>query len=280
MITGGVKFLEPSQNLAVNGASGSASSGNVTAIYALDRNPFTYWQSVGSDDSTTETFEVDFAANISISRILCLDINWKQFTIKYDVSGMWTDFTNVVGLDGSLGGGISESTFHDNTAYYEFDAVTTGKILISILKSQVTDAQKYVAQIICTREIGTLKGFPKIKSVALDRNDRSKKSLSGRYVVQKSDEAAGITLNFQNYTPDALYTGDLDLMMSLFDRDQSFIVWLCGGRRGTNYFRYTLRGFRLLDAYTMQIVKPFDVSYDSGVYVLGVNNTVQLQESI
>lgn len=280
MITGGVKFFEPNQNLAVNGASISASSGNTSAVYALDRNPFTYWRSVSSNDLTTETIEVDLPSVVSINRLLFLDLNWKQFTVKYDLSGVWTDFTSVSGLDGSLAGGISETTFHDNTAYYEFAPVSTGKIQIQILKTQVVDQDKYVAQIISTTEIGTLLGFPKIKPIGLSRNERSAQALSGRYIIQKSDESASFQISFENYTPAQAYNGDLDLTMTLFDRDDPFIVWLCGGRRGTNYFNYTLRGFRLLDAYTMQINRPFDLSYDTSVYSLGVNSIVQLQEHI
>lgn len=280
MITGGIKYFEPSQNLMVNGASITASSGNAAAQYAIDRNEFTYWQSVSSNDATTETVTVTFPATISINRLLCLDINWKQFQVKYNVTGTWTNFTSVVGLDGALGGGISETTFADNTAYYEFAQVTTDKIQFTIDKTQVVDADKYVAQIIATTEIGTFKGFPKVKSVDITRNERSKQTLSGRYVVQKSDSSTGIQLNFANYSPRTDFANDLDIMMSLFDRDKPFIVWLCGGKRGTSSFGYTLRGFRLLDALTMQITKGYSLNYDQGVYVLGINNTVQFQEHI
>lgn len=277
----GIKFFEPSMNLQVNGASISATSGDASSAYAIDRNPFTYWRSVSSTDLTTETIEIDFASSMTINRLLCLDINWKQFTIKYDLSGAWTDFTSVVGMDGALVGGISETTFADDTVYYEFASVTTTKIQINILKSQVVNAQKYVAQIIATLEIGTLQGFPQVSSSMHTRNARSQQALSGKYVIQKSDESATYKINFSNYVSNqSAYSADFDLLMTLFDRDLPFIVWVCGGRRGSKYFGYTLRGFRLKDAYTMQLAGDYDLSYSQGVYKLSVNNSIVLQEHI
>lgn len=156
-ITGGIKFFEPNMTLAVNGGSITASTGQVATPYAIDRNNFTYWRSVSSNDTITETLEVDFPSMITIDRLLFLDINWKGFTVKYDVAGTWTNFASVIGIDGGIST-ITETAFADNTAYYEFTQVTTGKILISITTTQTANQEKYVSQIIATKEIGTLLG--------------------------------------------------------------------------------------------------------------------------
>ena len=281
MITGGAKFFQKSMCLGVDGASAAASNGDSTSAFALDRNPFTYWYTVGSTDAATETLTINFGATKTISRILLLDHNFKSYTIKYDVSGVWTNFSNAVGLNGALGGGIiSESAFADGSSYYEFDAVTTTRIQISITTTQVANADKFLAQAIVTTEIGTLAGFPTIKQVTIDRNSKNKKTLSGKYSIQKADETASFQLSFKTYPSAITYNVDIDLMMTLHDQDTPFLVWLCGGRRGSTYFNYTLRGFRLKDVYQMQIDKAYNLSYTMNVYKNSLNAEVSLQEVI
>lgn len=279
MITGGVKFFDTSKCLGVNGGTAQASNGDATAIYAIDRNPYTYWYTTGSSDASTETLEIDFGQTVPITRLLLLLHNFKSFTVKYDLSGAWTDFTSVVGMDGSLST-ISESTFADNCAYYEFAEVTTSKILISVATTQVANAEKFLSQAIVTSEIGTLQGFPIIKPVVLDRNSKQKQTLSGKYSVTKADETASVTIDFSGYPSAAAYNVDIDTALQLHDSDVPFLVWLCGGRRGSNFFRYTLRGYRLQDVFQMQVIKAFQLSYSQNVYMNGLNASVQLAESI
>jgi len=284
MITGGVKFFNTSVCLAANGASATSvpSNGSTTGNFCLDRNPYSYWYTSGSNDSTTELLTVVFPSSVPITRLLLLDHNFKQFTAKYlNSGGAWTDFTNAVGLNGAMSGGkISETTFSDNSAYYEFDSVTTKSIQISITTTQVANADKYLNTCIATTEIGTLAGYPTIQAVTVDRNSKIKKTLSGRYSIQKSDETAAFKLSFKSYPSAITYNVDIDLMMTLHDMDAPFLVWLCGGRRGTTYFNYTLRGYRLKDVYQMQIDKALALAYTQSISKNSLNAEVSLQESI
>jgi len=276
-IGGGIKFFNKSQSLAADGSSMVASSGVGSEDYALDRNPITKWRSVGSDDTTTETLTLTLPTATTIDRILILDHNWKEFTIKYDSA---TDFTTVVGLDGALGGGITETAYVDTSLYYEFASVSATTIEITVTKTHVVDAQKYASQIIVTTELGTLQGYPEIADVEHKRASRNSVMLSGRMLIQKSIESHDMQLNFKNYPARSPYDADIDLMFSLFDRDDSFIVWPCGGRRGSTYFSYGLRGFRLQDAYTMQVEKPYKVKFSKNVYQNSVNMAVALAEVV
>lgn len=278
-ITGGVKFFDTSQCLGVNGAVGTASNGQSTAQYALDRNPYTYWYTDGSSDAMTETLTVDFGQTVLISRILLLIHNFKGFNIKYDLSGTWTAFTSVKGLDGSLSG-ITETAFADGSSYYEFDAVTTGQIQISVTTTQVVNAEKFLSQVIVTSEIGTFQGFPIVKGIVLDRNSKVRRTISGKTSVIKGDESAAFQVDFAGYPSAVAYNVDIDLALTLHDRDTPFLVWLCGGRRGTNYFNYTLRGFRLQDVIPMQITKAYQLAYSQNVYVNSLNASMALEESI
>lgn len=278
-ITGGVKIFNKNQNLFEDGASGTATSGSSAVNRALDKNPVTKWRSVGSTDAVTETIIVTLPTAQTIDRILLVDHNWKEFTVKYDVVGVFTDFTTVVGLDGALGGGITETVFADNTAYYEFDAVSVTILEITVTKTQIANAEKFITQIISTDELGTLEGFPLIKGLTHTRNSRRKKMLSGKTLVQKSEESLKFKLQFKNY-PGRTLGPDLDLMFTLFDREENFIVWLSGGRRGTEFFRYTLRGFRLEDVPECQVERDYKVSYTKNVYIHVNNVTVSIAEAV
>jgi hypothetical protein len=278
-ITGGVKFFLKSQCLAKDGTTIAATSGNDAAPYVLDLNPDTRWRSVGSTDANTQQMQIDFTIPTRVSRILIVDHNLKQFQVKYDVAGVWTSFSNVKGIDGARTG-ISETAFHDDTAYYEFDEVTTSSILISMDKTQVVDDEKYMNQVVVTREIGTLQGYPTVKKLTVSKNSRIQQTISGKFSVQKSVETASFAMTFKDYPSETTYGPDMDVMMTLHDSQDPFLVWMCGGRRGANYFRYTLRGWRLKDIYQMQVTKPFDVFYTNNIYQGGLNNLVQLDEHI
>lgn len=276
-ITGGVKFFTRNKNLSQDGATATASTGDVIVDRALDKNPLTKWRSVGSSDSVTETITISFPEDTTIDRIVLQDHNWKEFTVQYDNGGMFVDFSNVIGLDGSLGS-ISETAFADDTAYYEFDSVTTPRIQITVTKTQTADEDKFISQVISCEELGTLQGFPLIRSLRPSRNLRKKKVLSGKSLIQKSEESTRFRLDFKNFGD--TFSADLDLMFTLFEREDNFLTWLCGGKRGTSSFKYTLRGFRLRDIYEMQLDADFPLSYRSNVYVNPVNLRASLIEAV
>jgi len=278
-ISGGIKLFNNSLCLLSDGTSMTATSGSASTDFALDRNPLTLWRSVGSDDTTTETLVVTLPSSTTvITRILLLNHNFKQFTIKYNDSAVWTDFANVTGIDGDTAT-ISETTFAHDTAYYEVDSVTTDSIQITVTKSQVVDDEKYLSQIIVTTELGTLQGFPGIKSIDHDRNERTKTMISGKKLIIKSEESFSTKLSFKNYPPS--FAADLDLMITLFERDTNFLMWLCGGRYDTSvHFRYVIRGFRLRDVKTVQIEKPFKVGYSKNIYIDSINFDVNFEEVV
>lgn len=280
-ILGGIKFFEQSKNLFKNGASTVASSGDAGGKFAIDQNTITRWRSSGSSDSITETLEVTFSASSTINRILLTDHNLKEFTVKYNVAGVFTDFTTVVGLDGALGGGISETAFADDTAYYEFDSVTTDKILISMAKTQIADQEKFINQVVSTLELGTLEGFPRIRRLELNRNLRSTKVISGKRLIQPSERSFRARLEFKNY-PRSL-SSDITLIFNLFNRDDAFLVWICGGRRGiafhgTNGFQ--LDGYKLKDIFQVFFERAISPAYSKNVFSNSVNFRADLHEVI
>lgn len=262
-ITGGIKFFGESQ--FVYGAANvtiTASSGDAIASMALDKNPSTSWRSVSSTDLTTETLTLSFPS-ATFDRLLFRNINWKDFNVQYLSSGIWTHFAGVVGLDGSKTN-ITETAFADESGYYEFNEVTTTGLRIQILKTQVANEQKYCFQILGFTELFTLLGYPDISPWGLKRNQRSKKLISGKTLIIKSEKAFEVKMGFQGYP--ASYDDDLDGMFQLFNREEPFHVWLCGGRRGTTYFKYTPEGMRLQDIYLVQVDSDFAPGFRNNLY--------------
>lgn len=271
-LTGGISFYDKSKSLFDNGATAVASSNTDDQNLCLGTNKYFKWQSSGSNDSTTETITITLSSSVSISRIFLLDHNFKNFQIQYGSPA--TDFTNVVGLDSYSENLIDVTGFSRNTAYFEFDAVTTDKIILTIDTTQTADAEKYLVQFIATNELGTLTGYPDIKNVRLDRDESKEKSISGRYHIQKSYESVSFDLGLKIY-PNA---SDVDILDDLHDREESFHVWLCGGK--PDQFTTKQRGFRVNDLYLMQVDKPLRNSYYKNIYICGVEQNYSFIEVV
>ncbi|MCK5608294.1 hypothetical protein KAR91_40810 [Candidatus Pacearchaeota archaeon] len=282
MISGGIKYFEKPSSLNSDGASGIASSGTDSVVHMLTSNSETFYRSVGSADGTVETIDITLSASSDIDRLYVRDINWKQFTMQYKTGGTWTDFTNVISIKSSTAAAlISVTDWDQDTAYFEFDKVTTTDIRITITNTQVVNAEKYANWFISTAEYGTFVGYPQIKKITQDRNIKLKKTLSGKYSSQASTEALEYEIAFENYiVSDEIYNADLDLVMTLNDLNEGFLVWLCGGKFGRDNFQYTLRGFRLIDIKLMKFRSKFNTGYMSSIYVNPVDLKYKLIESI
>ena len=276
-ISGGVKFFSRSYCLEKDGTTAVASSGDASSLRALDRNPITYWRTSGSLDSITETFDITMPASVAFNRLFLLDHNFKSFSVKYWNGASYVDFSSVVGLAGAQAT-VTETTYARDTAYYEFAEVTSDRLRVSVTTTQVVDAEKYLSQLVVCSELGTLVGYPQIKGTELNRNLRNEKMLSGRILSLKSDEYLKVQLDFKDY-PKSL-SADVDLVFSLHDLEETFQVWLCGGRFGSNYFGKQMRGYRLRDLVTVAIIAPLKPVYSDSVYVNGLNFSVQLQEAV
>lgn len=200
-----------------------------------------------------------------------------NLTYWYEFNGNATDSKGV--NNGVASGdvfltGLWENAFADTTAYYEFTQVANViGIRAHVNTAQVANAQKYIFQIIPTVELGTLLGFPKIMPV-LDANAVERPMLSGLVQVRKSTRTFEYRIRFDNYPPS--YAADIELMLDLFDREEPFLAWACGGRRGSTYFGYQVRGFGLDDVVLSQTAKPFKPQYLTGIYKNPIDLDVDL----
>lgn len=271
-MTGGISFFDKNKAFYSEGSTCVASSNTASQNLILGSNKYFKWESIGSNDTTTETLTITLPAAISISRLFLVDHNFKEFTIKYGSTP--SDFAAVKGIGGYTDSKIAHTAFSGDTAYYEFTPVTTDTIVISVVKSQVANAQKYLNQFIVTNELGTLSGFPNMNGIKLDRNDQRDEAISGRVHIEKGYETATFNLDLNTYP----YQADVTLLDSLHDRDLPFIVWLSGGI--STQFKITQRGFRLKDVYQMKVTGSMNNSYYKNIYKSGVNQNYNFAEVV
>ena len=273
-ITGGIKFFDKSLSLARDGASAVASSNTGAADHVISMQRSARWDSVGSDDTTLETITINLAPTktMTIDRLFIITHNLLDFSVTY-VAGA-TDFTSVVGINGPLGGGIVETAFAQNTAYYEFDEVTTDQINVQALKTQIPDQEKFITLVATTKELGTFEGFPNI-SPSLDNNERRSTVESGKIITRKGFETYSSGIRFEHTNQ-----ADLDLLNLLYDRLNPFLIWQCGGRFGTQFFSVEQKTWRLEDLYQVQTSGSLPTSFNKNVYVMAPKTNLRLKEEV
>lgn len=276
-ITGGIKFLDKNRALLKDGGSASVTSGDVVSDFMIDSNPITYWNSVGSTDLTTENLIFSFNSR-SISRILLVDHNFKQFTIQYWNGSAYVNFSSVYAMTGAVQSSISETVNTNTTNYYEFTPVTTALIKVAVLKTQSANDEKYLNQFIATTELGTLSGYPDVDKMTLSNNFIENKMLSGKSNIVTGYSAFSCLLNFARYP--ASLSSDLDLIFTLFDRQDPFLLWLCGGRSGSTYFKYQTRGFRTRDVFQCKVNKDLPVGYYKNLYTSSLEMKLSIIEHV
>lgn len=278
MISGGAKAFDEILNLSRDGATiQSVSSGDFSAAFILERNRITLWKSDDSDDSTEETIVVQMDEAITFDRLFLIGHNFKEFDVMYDVASVWTAFTNVVGITGAVTG-INETVFAQSVAYYEFTAVTTTRVRIRARKTQTANEEKFLNQLILTRELFTLNGFPSIQP-ALDRTKKTSDMLDGRTNMTEMDDIFSARVKFNCYPRSTEGKADVQNIFALNERNLPFLFWPCGGRFGNPYFSHTIRGFRLEDIYLCWIVADLDPVYENDVYNNGVTINMRLREA-
>lgn len=275
MINGAVKFFDKAKNLFKDGTSILATSGQSSAKYMLDCNKYTQWESFGSNDITNEEILITLPSNKLFNRIFMVDFNLKSFEVLYWDGASYVSFSNVIGVNGANYSGINTTSYSFDSAYFEFDAVTTDKIKIIAKTTQIANQEKYITKFLVTKEIGTFQGFPRVET-ASDRNEEKIKTIGGKWIVQKSFETVNIKINFKSHP----YQNDNDILETLFDTEETFLVYPCGGRTGTNYFKIAQKTWGLKDVFNMQITGDINNKFEKGVYILGVTKDITLVECV
>lgn len=272
-LTGGVSFFDKSKCLFKDNATAVASSNIAAQNLCLGTNKNYQWESIGSDDVTTETITITLPASTTFNRIFILGHNLKAFQIS--VTG--DTFANLLSEEATAtisGGDIDQTACAKTTSYFEFDSVTGTEVVLTMDTTQVVDAEKAVNQIILTTEIGTLIGFPMINGVNLDPNIDKDKTITGGTIIEKGAEYANFDMKLNTYPRQ----DDIDILNTVHSRQDPFLVWLCGGV--PDNFRLQQPGWRLQDIYQMHTDARLKNGYRGNIYSSGVNQKYGFQEVV
>jgi len=269
-ITDGVKLFDKSRALAKDSGDATASSGDASADLMLSMEREVRWDSVGSNDATVETITITFTS-VTIDRLFLVDHNLKDFNITFGAGA--SSFTNVIGINGPTSG-ISEANFAEDTAYYEFDSITTDQINITANTTQVPNEDKHITLMAVMEELGTFIGFVKLKP-ATTGNEKSFKTQTGKSITQKGFEAFDCS-----FALEYIEQADMDLITTAYESQEPFLVWLCGGKFGTSSFSVEQKNWRLKDLYQVQTFGKIPTPWDRNVYTSRPKTRIRLQEEV
>lgn len=244
-----VKIIEQNIGLVTGSTITPSSGSSEDSVFDNDRSSF--WISSGSDDTTDETLLIVFDQNVTFDRLIIGETNVKALKVEYGSSP--TAFTTVFGNDGQSLTGIdwnyTSVTLAGHSGYFfEFDSVTTDRILITMAKTNTADEEKKVYNICLGSEIGTFTqditssphSFKPISSVK--NQIELTKSNGGTYSIDRSNKYQVEIELFELYE-----TADQDIYYSMID-SREITFYPCGG--STNY---TQRGWRVQDWYVCNV---------------------------
>jgi hypothetical protein len=253
MITGMMKVLKDNFLIDLQPTIACSSNDDDKGNF-FDLDSDTFWASIGSDDTTTETIDFDFGGNIDITRIHLKEMNWKEFKIEYWDGASWADITILDScLSSTYGKGVYGNIEYDNTTidfehnnmtsrYFEFD-ITTDKIRISITKTIVADEEKQINEIYLGVEVGTF-----LADLTSSPNSYTPQPVTNNSIMLTKSNSGTIRINRGRK-----YKGTFRLRQLWNDADRtliqdmyllgSFVIFPSGGERFYEDWGFTIDDF-------------------------------------
>ena len=304
-INGRPKIFDLSKALIANGDSVVCSSGTTSQNNMLDFDKATYWESIDSDDSTTETITITFNETVELDRLLIVNHNFEDYTVTPVTSGTIDDsdgdpiesdsdyledeggslipFINVISLLSSTAQtGISETGYSLNNSYYEFTPIDCIGLVISISKAQelndLADQEKYCFNVIPTKEIGTFENYPVLSSN--DYQVIANQTINRLGRIRKLNPVFSASLNIDVGNSQ----NDIELLATLDSRENDFIFWANGGKLTENestspYYRFSFKPYRLQDFYRCQVVASNLPSFFNNIFSNPISASIQIIET-
>lgn len=242
----------------------TASEGNTYASYPLQRNNNIAWITSGSVDANNTTWTVDTQDPHTITDILLVLHNFKNYTVKYWNGSSFVNFSPAINVSGNTAA----------TTYHQVASVDTSKLQITITGTQVPDSDKVMHQFIATSRIGQLQGWPVIGKPTIDRNRINTKMLSGKMNVAENVGGFFCKLSVASWHVDA----DLSIVETLYQANRGFLVWLCAG--DPTQFWSNRQGYRMEDIVLMKCTNELIPEFNDGIYQRGMKIDIELAEVI
>lgn len=264
-MSGQIIFFEKNiVDYANTSALAQATEANDLASQVQNRNNMTAWVTTGSQDSVNTQFIMYMGDLRTVSDIILVKHNFKDFKVEYWNGAAYVDFTSPIDV----------IDCQNSTSHYIVDPVMTSRVRITIFGTQIPDTDKVLYQLIITNRIGQLNGWPVIKAPTHVRNRRVSAMLSGKGSVSLGIGAFSCALDVKVWKD----SQDLSLIEDLCSRSEGFLVWLCGGNE--DQFSMKLKGYRMEDLFLMRVTSDYSPEYYQGLYQSGVAINLKLAEVV
>lgn len=162
----------------------ATSTGTATPV-TYDRNLNTKWQSVGSNDTITETITINFGGNRTMSRLILLNHNIKSLEL-------WQGATQILSQDN-----ISQNHFQGI-----FDPFTATEVILKLKTTQITNQEKYISEVMLAEHYYTMENNPTSIDYRCSEKAKGIELADGTQKFWKIDgsDRAGLTLAFKGIT--------------------------------------------------------------------------------
>lgn len=254
MINGNVKFFEKNkitQNATITLPANTIGDGT----FLWDRDLKKTIKSIGyNSDASNFDIIVDFGVLTTFNRIYISGINAITGSVSY-----W-DGTQYVTLS-TIGA-------NTGTVYFEPNTTTTTKIMVRLTATATANAEKTIAELIITTELGMLEKNPSVNDVSLVPEDKILKLSNGKQSVVRFGSAFKAKIELNNASDN-----DMTLLFDLFNRVDPFYIWLCGGIGQSNTF------YRLSDIYFVNIIGDIAPKLKGQLFGLGEEIKIELAEA-
>ncbi|MDB4330343.1 hypothetical protein N9948_01335 [bacterium] len=128
-------------NSLITSSSGNYSSSNALLEGTLStsiENLINKWESVGSNDTFTETLDIRFNGSKNLDSLALLDHNWKDFEVFYELDGNLANFSTPINVIGNA----------ENNTVFTFDEVNTTRLFFRIHNTINSNNEKFIYRII------------------------------------------------------------------------------------------------------------------------------------
>lgn len=293
-INKGWKVFEPSFTDNLLNRNITVTTGELGKLNVFNRDTSRVWQSIGSDDSTTETITINFDEETEIDTIIFVGINWKDFNVStsnglidsactidhpkgLDVEVFnWVDDSsnnivddednNIVFVTGDSSAPGNIENYNRDTFYMGFDKQTVTSVTVEVSSTQIANKQKSLGYFIITKSVGngSTRSELDTPTITFSNNEKVSKGLNNRSFVQKLQKTVKISIGF-----DLWQQSQVDLYEKLYNRQESFLFWACGGIPDDCFTLFRPEGLRFRDIYLMQITGGSDVIHNKFYYSKG-----------
>lgn len=242
----------------------TASQGNDFIEFIRNRSNETAWMTTGSVDADNTNIEVEFNQEVAIDYIILVKHNFKNYTVQYWNGAMYVDFSTAINVTNNT----AETTKHT------FTQVLTEKIKLIITGTMIANSDKFLFQFLAVQLLGQFNGYPNIKSPVNSRNRVISSALSGKKEIRENVGFFECKLNLRVYSD----TEDHDLIQTLFNQHEGFLVWLSGGNEAQ--FRTLVEGYRLQDLFLVKCANEHKPELYKAGYTNGILVDVHLMEVV